>query len=105
MAFLRIDLVVLVMWIGALLLQGFAAVHCLVQRQDAFPAADKWNKWGWTAITVVAFLVTFVYRNPINLLPLVGFIASCVYLVDVRPAVREISGGRGRRGQQDPGRW
>ncbi len=105
MAFLRIPELVLVLWLAALALQGFAVVHCLLQRTDAFPAAGKWNKWGWVAVTSIAFLVTFLYRSPIALLPLVGFIASCVYLVDVRPAVREISGGRGGAGGRDTGRW
>lgn len=101
MAFLRIGEVVLVLWIAALALQGFALVHCLLQRSDAFPAADKWNKWGWSIVTGLAFAVTLLWRTPLALLPLVGFVASCVYMVDVRPAVREISGGRGR----DTGRW
>jgi len=105
MAFLRIDVVLLVLWIAALLLQGFALVHCLIQRTDAFPAAGKWNKWGWAIVMFLAFLVTYLYGNPLNLLPLVGLVASCVYLVDVRPAVREISGGRGGRGGRDTGSW
>lgn len=104
MAFLDIGGVILVLWIGALALQGFAAVHCLIQRTDAFPAAGKWNKWGWAIVTGLAFLVTLIYQSPLNLLPLVGFVASCVYLVDVRPAVREVSGGRGGGGR-DTGRW
>ncbi len=105
MAFLRIGEVLLVLWLIALALQGFAAVHCLMQRADAFGAAGKWNKWGWVIITSLAFVVTLIYQNPINLLPLVGFVASCVYLVDVRPAIREISGGRGSAGDRDTGRW
>jgi len=105
MAFLRIPELILVLWIGALALQGFAAVHCLLQRTDAFPAAGKWNKWGWAIVTGLSFLVTLIYQNPLNLLPVVGFVASCVYVVDVRPAVREISGGRGGRGGRDSGRW
>ena len=92
------------MWVVALLLQGFAVAHCLIQRADAFPAAGKWNKWGWVIITGLAFLVMLAgMGNPIGLLALVGFVGSCVYLVDVRPAVREVSGGRG--GGRDTGRW
>lgn len=105
MAFLRIPELILVLWVAALLLQGFAFVHCMLQRTAAFPAAGKWNKWGWAIITFLALVVTYISGNPIGLLPLVGLIASCVYVVDVRPAVREISGGRGGSGGRDTGRW
>ncbi len=105
MAFLEISAILQVLLIAALLLQGFAVVHCLIQRADAFPAAGKWNKWGWAIVTFLAFVVTFVSHSPIGLLPLIGFVASCVYIVDVRPAVREISGGRGGRRGRDTGRW
>lgn len=105
MAFLRIREVILVLWITAILLQGYAFVHCALQKPSAFQAADKWNKWGWAIVTGLAFAVTVLWRTPLALLPLVGFVASCVYLVDVRPAVREISGGRGGKGGRDSGRW
>lgn len=105
MALLPGHQVIFVLWIAALLLQGFAAVHCLLQRTDAFPAAGKWNKWGWAIVTFLAVVVTFLSGSPLGILPLIGFVASCVYLVDVRPAVREISGGRGSSGGKDAGRW
>ena len=94
------------LWIsvGALLLQGFAFVHCLLQRKEAFPAADKWTKVGWSIVTGIALAVTFLI-GPLSLFGVVGVIASCVYIVDVRPAVREVSGGRGSGGGRDSGRW
>jgi len=89
---------------AALLLQGFAFVHCMFQRADAFPAAGKWTKPAWAILTGLAIVLTLL-SGPLSFLALAGIIASIVYLVDVRPAVREVSGGRGGSGGRDTGRW
>jgi len=85
----------------ALILQVFAFGHCLFQRTDAFPAAGKWTKPGWAIVTGLAIPLTY-FSGPLSLFGIAFLVASLVYLVDVRPAVREVSGGRGGR---DTGRW
>ncbi len=97
-------LIGLVLGLAALFLQGFAFVHCLVQRPDAFPAAGKWTKTGWAVVTGIAVPLTW-FAGVVSIFGTAALIASIVYLVDVRPAVREISGGRGGAGGRDIGRW
>lgn len=82
----------------------WALVHCLMQRADAFPAAGKLSKGAWIGINVLAVFFTLVFSclpaqaggtQTIGILGLIAVIAALVYLVDVRPAVREISEGGG----------
>ncbi len=86
---------------AALIAQVFAFGHCLLQRPDAFPAAGKWTKPGWAVVTGLAIPLTY-FAGTLSLFGIAFLVASLVYLVDVRPAVREVSGGRGGR---ELGRW
>ncbi len=86
---------------AALLLQVCAFAHCLLQRTEAFPAAGKWTKPGWSVVTGLAIPVTY-FAGALSLFGIALLVASIVYLVDVRPAVREVSGGRGGR---ERGSW
>ncbi len=96
---------VLVLIIGVLALgvQGFALVDALRQRTDAFTAAGKLTKPLWLTIlgVAVAFGVIFVL-NPFSVFNLIAFVAAAVYLVDVRPAVRAITGRGGNNGPYGP---
>ncbi len=74
--------------------EGFALVHSLAQRADAYTAAGKLTKPSWVGINLAAILVTLVLGLPtVSMLGLVAVIAALVYLVDVRPALRELSEG------------
>ena len=90
----------------ALGVQAFALVDAIRQRTDAFTAAEKLTKPIWLAILVVAAAIGVIFvQNPFNFFALIAFVAAAVYLVDVRPAVRGISGG-GRGGSSGPyGPW
>jgi hypothetical protein len=88
---------------AVLILQVYAFVHCLLQRTEAFPAAGKWTKPGWAVVTGLAIPLTY-FTGSLSLFGIAFLVASIVYLVDVRPAVREVSGGRGGQGR-DTGRW
>src|SRR5688572_24219357 len=76
----------------------WAFVHCLLQRSDAFPAIGTLPKGAWLAIIGVAtalaalMLPGFGY---INIFGMIAVAAACVYLLDVRPALRDVTGGRG----------
>lgn len=83
------------LFLGLLLLSGYALVHAALQREDAFRAADKQTKGFWLVILGVTVAVQLII--PWLMLVLAGTIATIVYLVDVRPAVRAVSGG-GRGG-------
>lgn len=83
-----------ILLIAVLASQIWALVHCLLQRADAFPAAGKLTKWAWVGIIALAILFTLLFGTR-GILGLVGVVAGLVYLLDVRPAVREIADGGG----------
>lgn len=85
-----------ILWFGVLVLQVWALVDCISRKAPAFPAAGKLTKATWLLLTVVALAVVLLSRSVTWLLSYVAIIISSVYLADVRPAVREISG---------PSRW
>lgn len=71
----------------------YAFVHALLQRADAFPAADKLTKVAWLGITGGATLVLVIFPTPDTLLWIVGLVAALVYIVDVKPKVTEVQKG------------
>ncbi len=84
----------LILFFGLIAIRAWSVFDCAIRRHDAFPAADKLTKPAWLAILVVSGLFgTWLSRSPIGPLSLISVIVSGVYLADVRPAVREISGG------------
>lgn len=83
-------------FIGLLVMAVYALVHAALQREDAFRAADKQTKPFWLVILGLTVAV-HLFIPGFLLLKLIGAIATIVYLVDVRPAVRAVTGG-GRGG-------
>ena len=80
---------------AVLILHVWALVDCLTRPANAFEAAGKLTKPAWLAITAIA-LGLGLLSNPLGLFGLAAIVASIVYLVDVRPAVREVQGGGNR---------
>ncbi|MGA4841093.1 DUF2516 family protein [Streptomyces sp. G45] len=92
------------MWLLSLaliLFSGFALIDAAVRREDAYRAADKNTKPFWLIILGLAFVVNLIF-NIFSFLPIIGLIATIVYMVDVRPALRQVGGG-GRRGSSSDG--
>lgn len=83
-----------------LALAVFAFVDGAIRREDAYRAADKQNKQFWLIILGIAVVVNLLV--PMVLLQIIGLIASIVYIVDVRPAIKQIAGG-GRGGRRKGG--
>ncbi|WP_406421209.1 DUF2516 family protein [Streptomyces sp. NBC_00873] len=65
-------------------------------REDAYRAADKQKKSFWLIILGITVAVNLFV--PMLFLQLAGVVASIVFMVDVRPALKAVSGGGGRRG-------
>lgn len=110
-------LVLFAIGIAAAPVAGYAFVHALRQRSDAFTAVGKLTKNAWLGITGAAsfFLllipafsalssvsalgfwgVVFSFQGPassMTLFWLAGLVAVCVYIVDVKPAVVGVQGG------------
>ncbi|MEE4545774.1 DUF2516 family protein [Streptomyces sp. V4-01] len=74
----------------------FAFVDAAIHREDAYRAADKNTKAFWLIILGIAAVVMKLF-SIMSFLPIIGLVAVIVYMVDVRPAVRGVS-GRGRGG-------
>ncbi|HZI98402.1 MAG TPA: DUF2516 family protein [Actinomycetales bacterium] len=88
--------VMLALGAGALAMMAFALVDALRQRTDAFAAAGKLTKTKWLVILAVAVAIGFVSLfGPLNIFNLLAFVAAAVYLADVRPALRAITGRGG----------
>lgn len=90
-----------------LALAVFAFVDAAFRRDDAYRAAGKKTKPFWLIILGLAVLVNLIFSGPIGILTIAGLIASIVYIVDVRPAIRELTGSRngGARRGLGVGRW
>jgi uncharacterized membrane protein YfcA len=73
-------------------LHVWALIDCVSRPTNAFPAAGKLTKPAWLAITAIALLLGFI-SGTFGIFGLAAIVASIVYLVDVRPAVREVQGG------------
>ncbi|MCM2412651.1 MULTISPECIES: DUF2516 family protein [unclassified Streptomyces] len=78
-----------------LVLAVVALVMAAVAREDAYRAADKQKKSFWLIVLGIAVVVNLWV--PMLFVQLAGLVASIVFFVDVRPALKAVSGG-GRRG-------
>ena len=94
------SLVLLVLGLLAFAMQVFALVDAVRNRPDAFVAAGKRTKQFWLIVLGVAAALGFVsILNPLNIFSLLAVVGAGIYLADVRPALRQVSGGGGNRGQ------
>ncbi|MFI9721261.1 DUF2516 family protein [Streptomyces sp. NPDC052396] len=89
--------------IGLLVFTLAAFIDAAVRREDAYRAADKQNKGFWLIVLGIAVAV-HIFFGILNFLPILGLIAAIVYFVDVRPALKQVSGrGPRRRGSSSDG--
>ena len=80
--------------IFSILVQGVALVHCLTQRGDGFTAIGTLPKGAWLAILAVCMVLTLLL-GATGIFGLVGVAAALIYLLDVRPGLRDLSDGKG----------
>ncbi|MEO7069425.1 MAG: DUF2516 family protein [Nostocoides sp.] len=98
--------VLLVLGVAALAMEVYALVDAVTHRTDAFPAAGKRTKPFWLVILVIAVAIGFItIFNVIGgFIGLLAVVAAGVYLADVRPALRQVTGKGGQR-QGPYGPW
>lgn len=77
-----------------LILGLVAFIHCATQRSDAFPAIGTLQKPAWLAIIGVSTIMALLTFN-ILLFSLIAIGAATLYLLDIRPGLRDITNGRG----------
>lgn len=96
----RVELFIdLAVWIFCLVIGAAAILHCLVQRADAFPAIGTMSKTIWLALTGGGELLTAVAptlrMGYLSLFLLISAGIFAVYLLDIRPALRDAVDGHG----------
>ncbi|MFJ4266290.1 DUF2516 family protein [Paenarthrobacter nicotinovorans] len=92
--------VYLILGLVALALELWAFADCLRHRPTLFVAASKRTKTFWLALTGVSLaigaLTLLTGGSSLGLFGIAAVTAACVYLADVRPAVREAGSGGSR---------
>ncbi|HET8680285.1 MAG TPA: DUF2516 family protein [Micromonosporaceae bacterium] len=86
----------LLLFVVTLVVTLSAFVHCLLQRADAFPAVGTLPKGVWLAIIGISMLLSLLLGfGPLSIFGFIAIVAAAVYLLDVRPALRDATGGKG----------
>ncbi|RSM51734.1 DUF2516 domain-containing protein [Actinoplanes sp. ATCC 53533] len=80
--------------IGSMVVQAVAFIHCVTQRGDGFQAIGTLPKGAWLAILAVCMVLTLLL-GATGIFGLVGVAAALIYLLDVRPGLRDLSDGKG----------
>lgn len=73
----------------------FAFIHALLQRPDAYTAADRLTKPAWLGITGGSAFAVFIFSfaSIAWMFWMAGLVAALVYIVDVRPKLIEVQRG------------
>ncbi|WP_030441105.1 DUF2516 family protein [Actinoplanes subtropicus] len=87
--------IVILLLIFSLVIQAVALIHCLTQRGDGFQAIGTLPKGAWAAILAVCIVLTLLVSGAIGIFSLVGIAAALIYLLDVRPGLKDLSDGKG----------
>ncbi len=69
----------------------FAFADAVARPAQAYPAADKLTKAAWLWITGLSFAAHLLFPSLFGLLSIAGTVASFVYILDVRPALIEVT--------------
>jgi hypothetical protein len=83
-----------------LVIEIVAFVNCLTQKAEAFPVVGSISKGGWLGITGASVFFTLILGPALitGIFAIFGMIAvaaALVYLLDVRPALRDAVDGHG----------
>lgn len=87
-----------------LAIDAWALLNAVRFRGEAYTAADKRTKGFWVALTAVATLLgvlglPLLGGSSLSIFSIIGVTAAGVFLADVLPALRRITGGGHRGGQ------
>lgn len=99
------DLVFWALFAAGMGLKVYAFIEALRTDAQAFAYAGKRTKGFWLAITGVALAVNVVVFSPLFFLNVIGVVGALVYLVDVRPAVKQYRAGGSQQNMGPYGPW
>jgi cytochrome c biogenesis protein CcdA len=85
--------------LAVIVLKAVVLVDAAVRREDAYRAAGKMTKQGWLIILTIALVADLLVGGITSIFTIVGTVAAIVYWVDVRPAVKQVSGKSAKNGQ------
>ena len=96
-------IILTVLTVAGFALEVIALVDATRHRKDAYTAAGKLTKNYWLLILGISVAVGVISLpdGVLNFLFLLPVVAASVYLVDVRPALRQVQ-GRGSSGPYGP---
>jgi len=87
-----LNLLVLIL---SLIVQVVALIHCLTQRGDGFQAIGTLPKGAWAGILAVCIVLSVLIGGSVRLFSLIGVAAALIYLLDVRPGLKDLTDGKG----------
>jgi hypothetical protein len=97
-----------VFWIlllAAFVVETWAFIHAVLQPSATFVAAGKQTKPIWLIILGIAFLIgvggAIGDLALLSFFPIIAFVAAAIYLVDVRPKIKQVRPGQ-RQGPYGP---
>lgn len=86
-----------VILLALLVFKIFAFVDAAVRPAAAYEAAGKLTKVAWLLFLGIAAAFDFFFGSVTSILTILGTVAVIVYVVDVRPALRQVA-PRSRKG-------
>jgi hypothetical protein len=89
--------------VAVFLLKAAAFVDAVIRPPQAYVAADKQTKPFWLIILgITAFADLIGFGGVLGIISIIGVIAALVYFIDVRPALKQVGGGRSSSGPYGP---
>ena len=95
--------VLTILLLALLVLKAFAFIDALTYPRQAYEAAGKLTKVAWLLFLGIAAVADIFFGSLLSILTIIGTVAMIVYFVDVRPALRQITGRGAGRGSNS--RW
>lgn len=85
-----------VLWFAAVAVKLWALVDAAIRPGPSYVAAGKQTKPLWVVLLGLAVALDLLWgRGFLSLFAVAGLIVAIIYLVDVRPKLREVRGGSG----------
>ena len=85
--------------LAVIVLKAVVLLDASFRPTNAYTAAGKMTKPGWLIILTLALVADLLVGGITSIFTIVGTVAAIVYWVDVRPAVKQVSGKGTKKGQ------